>query len=555
MKHTEHDDFWDIEKLIPKRERHSAPVRFDVSGVDISDGSEASGNSSGGLKLDLGGFSLQEESGEKLLFEYTPDNPLITKVRIYRRRSPIRYYEDFENTMHKYLRLTVKSAERVPFFSYVPQYSQLSPKRMSWYLYWRSGCRRREYMQTDYAYVLLYVYELLNFHNPKHPEKIVQELCSLWGAYRKEYSQLDRCMPGWVCDYCLIHRVSFPYAEVEYIDELIQSVPLREFYLGSLGQGSDSISRAVVIGGSGYSYRKSKYYSGDNKALFDLHIPSAAARAVEKSTGGLAVTAEGTQSSSVRRDAYAGALCTSSARRAIEIEYIPLYRSGELRAEATLAVKYAENKLRSVLGVRSRLSVTGLPAEMRESIDEYYAEHFGDRFCRGEASRGERDAGAGYMELYESPVSGLELGRAADIEARSWATAELMGEAFDGDEPAEGASEPSGEGAFESILEEPQSCTDAPFFPSAPTGGEGWIPETCGALDELCIEVLTLIAENKTSEAKSRAARRGAFLSDVCATINETALDIMGDILIECVFDEYYILEDYESEVKQWLRI
>jgi hypothetical protein len=223
-----------------------------------------------------------------------------------------------------------------------------------------------------------------------------------------------------------------------------------------------------------------------------------------------------------------------------------------MRVEATLAVKYAENKLRSVIGVRSRLSVTGLAAAVRDAIDEYFTERFPEHFDRLGRTAEERELSREYMAFYESPSSGLELGRAADIEAESWATAELMGEAFDEEdaqtrEPAEDCDGDPAQNKEDGAEE---------YFPS-PFGGtdDGWIPETCAALDALCVGVLALLAKKRPDEAKSLAAEKGAFLSDVCAKINETAQDVMGDVLIECVSDEYYILDDYESEVKQWLKI
>ena len=194
------DDFWNIERLVPPRAHRHKTVRYDVSGAEIT--VPADDDSVRGSDADREGRRLTslsaEREREELVCEYSPDNSFVRRVQVYARQGGFHYYEDFERTMHKYLRLTVKHAEREPFFSYVPQYSQLSGARMSWYLYWRSACRRREYLPTDYSYVLLYVYELLNFHNLRHPDIMADELCSLWAAYRAEYPQLARAVEGGV---------------------------------------------------------------------------------------------------------------------------------------------------------------------------------------------------------------------------------------------------------------------------------------------------------------------------------------------------------------------
>ena len=541
------DDFWNIERLVPPRAHRHKTVRYDVSGAEIT--VPADDDSVRGSDADREGRRLTslsaEREREELVCEYSPDNSFVRRVQVYARQGGFHYYEDFERTMHKYLRLTVKHAEREPFFSYVPQYSQLSGARMSWYLYWRSACRRREYLPTDYSYVLLYVYELLNFHNLRHPDIMADELCSLWAAYRAEYPQLDRCMPDWVCDYCLIHRTAFPYSTVaDFMDELIPHVSMREFFLGAREHGDDSYARAVILGASGYNYRKSKYYTHEIRALFDTHIVAAAANAIAGDSAGFRDICEQDACSVVRRDAYAGALCTSSARRVLCIEYTPLYRSGELRLEATLAVKYAENKLRAVLGVRSRLSVTGLSASLRASIDAYFSEHFAGVFDRSGRTHEERESSREYLALYESETHGLTPALASEIEAESWATAELMGEGFD-------------EAAEESVPEEvtlgyPFATDGAYDLGGADGGGYEALGEM---LDPSALGVLTLIARGESSEVKRTAAADGVFLSDLCERINEASLDATGDILIELVDGEYRILADYDREVKEWLKI
>ncbi len=560
MSADERDEFWDIEKLIPRRKKR-AGISFDVSGTEISETPHDGENDTREQnKLSFENRGVQFT--EKTVCEYTPDNVFIKKVRVCSRKSAYRYYEDFEQTMHKYLRLTVKEAERVPFFSYVPQYSQLSSARLSWYLYWRSGCRRREYVPTDYSYVLLYIFELLNFDNPKYPERIIDELCSLWRAYRRDYPQLDRCMPDWACDYCLIHRVGLPYETLsDFMDEFLPFVSLREFFLGNRGEGEQVYARAVVAGASGYNYRKSKYYTPENKAAFDTHILSAASTALEVSSQKLKEVCREENCSSARRDAYAGALCTSSAKRVLYIEYLPLYRSGELRAEATLAVKYAENRLRAVLGVRSRLSTAGLSAEIKNSIDAYFAEHFKERFER--VKKGERaaDAVPGYMAYYDSPGGGLEPGRAASIEAESWETAALMSESFDGDEDADAALDEDTRASAQRTLQELSydvNETPSVFDVTAPCGGgygDGGFEVLFSEIDELSLRVLALLADKQPAAAAKEALSGGSFISDICERINASALDAVGDILIECDSGEYYILTDYESEVRKWLRI
>ena len=551
MQKQEKDELWDIESLLPKRKRR--PVRFDVSATELS-----IGNSGGSADLDDDrriSFFGRGEPEMKLIFEYSPENAFVKSVGIYKRVGGAKYYEDFEQTMHKYLRLTVKSAERVPFFSYFPQYSQLDRAQMEWYLFWRSGCRRREYMQTDFSYILLYVFELINFENPKYPDRIAEELCALWENYRAEHVQLDKYLPSWLLDYCFIHKIPLAVDRISgFLSAVFRFSYLREAYLGSADCVCDAIDSAIVSGISGYDYKKSKYYTDENKQLFDAHIYGAAAAGLGLGIKSMRDASVGAPTSTMRREAYVGALCTSTAARSIEIEYQPIYRTGMLRAEATLAVKYAENRLRGILGVRSRLSVNDLSDKVRAGVDEYFSEHFSDVLKKQKKEQPE--SAPSYMAYYESESTGLEICRAADIERASWSTAQLMGECFEDDE---NEAEVNFEMPAEESRDNNQARMSEPAFSSFEVSfslsdnvaePEEGVKALVMALSERERTVLSLLLSDP-SAAERYAVSEGTFLADVCDAINERALELIGDILVECVGDGYSVLCDYESEVRK----
>lgn len=560
MQKTDKDDFWDVGKLLPKRKAVHG-VRFDTSAVDVSDGMHVSSVSSDtrseegddSLKLNFKRGAVEES--ERLIREYCPDNAFIKKVGVYTSPSAYRYYEDFRQTMHKYLRLTVKEAERVPFFSYVPQYSQLSSQRLAWYLFWRSGCRRREYMQTDFSYVLLYIFELINFENPKHPDKIIEELCSLWRAYREEFWQLDKYLPDWVCDYCLIHGVRLPYDIVsDFISDVLDNCSYKTFYIGEGDRVGLTYGRVVVMSASGYNYKKSKFYTGEYKKLFDLHVPLSASGAL-----GLEGDRENEGKREcvlTKREVYVGALCTSEAKRTLYIEHYPLARSNALKSEATLALKYAENKLRAVLGIRSRLAVVGIPEKIKAEIDRYFAAAFPSEHGHNDKRSEEPD----YMAYYDSDTSGIKYEHAADIERDSWETAAMMCESFGDDgESFSNVQEPERSVMTENTLCETQLVHTDVFLTgegSVITGSAKDEYEALAAsLEPSEREILVLLLQKRQKDAQRVSIERGSFLSADCEKINSAALEHIADILIECVEGEYIILPDYEREVRECLQI
>ena len=86
--------------------------------------------------------------------------------------------------------------------------------------------------QTDYSYIFLYLFEIINL-----PEKIPARegaliLSRLWKTYRTEFHYLDKYFGEWLCDYCLIHAVSPDWDVLEdFVGDISGKVSLPEFYM------------------------------------------------------------------------------------------------------------------------------------------------------------------------------------------------------------------------------------------------------------------------------------------------------------------------------------
>ena len=60
---------------------------------------------------------------------------------------------------------------------------------------------------------------------------------------------------------------------------------------------------------------------------------------------------------STRRNAFPSALCTQAIKCRFEIEYVPLSRNAQIREIVTESIRYVENKIRALYGVKSRLAI------------------------------------------------------------------------------------------------------------------------------------------------------------------------------------------------------
>ena len=157
MEQDKKDTFWDISRLVPQKNKRKAlaPVKkpsfaeVEVSGENHRESGEA-------LSL------VAKTTDEVKIQKYDSLSPLICHVEIHPWKNSYQYYEFFCKNAQKYHKICGKPCERVPFFSYVAQYSQLSQRQLAWYFWWRQNVRNGVFLDTDLSYIYLYIYEIIN---------------------------------------------------------------------------------------------------------------------------------------------------------------------------------------------------------------------------------------------------------------------------------------------------------------------------------------------------------------------------------------------------------
>ena len=468
--------------------------------------------------------------------EYSPENSLIHKVRIYSWQTNYSYYEQFCRVAARVDGLIGRPAPYVPFFSYMPQYSQLTESQFSYYLWFREELRHGTPAETDYSYILLYIYELINLSDQKPAEEILSGLTDIWVFYRAQFPRLDVQLSDWICDFCLINGLRPDFDRLaSFGAELIRNATLKEFYVDTRS-GGDVRARLLMTYCSNYDYTKSKFATGDARALYAGHMTGVVSAALESTdTGKSSVLSSGLQDSRVSRDAYTGALCSPKIKKRIEIEYTSFSHSHELRFKITDLLKYSENKIRAYLGIKSRLSCSGISAELKKTADEYFDKHLPQKA----KTHSEPEAPA-YERFYEPLSTGFSYENASVIEKESWDTTDKLLEAFsdsdqnDGTEP-EVVSALSDPLRSENINPEYESGEDQTTFTAA--------------------EILFLAAAvSSDAEGQRAAAGTAGKLPDAMAdAINEKALAILGDIVLQDNGNTYSVIVDYEEEVKTWI--
>ncbi len=554
------DRFWDIDALIPKRRAPYAVSDTETAEIELEP--IASSGTSAEQKQSI---PERQESAERHFIpphtaeefrnrpapdlEYTPDNALVRCVRLYRWKSNYRYYEGFVRDAEKLYGVNGAECSRVPFFSYVPQYSQMNRAQLEWYLWWRFNVRKGRFLDTDYSYVLLYAYELINLSDRGDPLTTQKELCKIWVAYRNTFHQLDSYLPEWICDHCLIHRL--PPPEVctgELLSAVMAHCSLKEFYVPS--GGKDGYIRALLAFCSNYNYRKSKFCTEEHMALFDSAVMGALKTVTEHmSRDGKLFSKSGMDDSKLTRDAYTGALCSYRIKKRIEVEFCSFSHSHELRFFVTDVVKYTENKIRSALGVRSKLTVYALSMPVRLLLDAYLESTLPKRQTpshKQDAARAEAEV---YEKLYDLPQKPLSLRDAAEIERLSWDTTERLVEAFEneGTEPIEEMPQYSQNTPAEAFsVPSPKTQEDYLSLPASMPTHDGGSDALSDAMQPY-LPFLWAVRDRDAVAQKQVASDAGSLIEVMADEINAIAADLIGDILLEESDGVFAVIEDYRD--------
>lgn len=521
------DSFWDLGKIVPKKHAPLKQFSTEARVVDYCVKAEEQDNTdeSKATEKKLTSVSLAPSVTQECTQTYDGKG-LIRRVTLKKINEKYDFHAGFVKAAELYFDYYTHECDFAKLYSYMPQYSQLNKSQKDYYFYWRYQVRRKNYIRTDYSYLYLYVYEIINLPEKILPKEGIELLIDVWVAYRAALPNIDSYFYVWVQDYCLIHRIECPMERIkDFVFNIPSATGLKEFYLSDAALFGDSGINALLLYLSEYDWRCGRYAGGENREVYERHMLAAMHRVISELMEGNKLSFS-TDSAVTERTAFRNALTSSGIKYRICVEYSSLSENPELRAIVTSAVKYTENKLRSLLGVKSRLSVKTLDDECKKAIDSYFSTVF-DRVnqMRREAMRPE------YEKQYDAESIGFSSKEAENIERASWITTARLTE-----------NSEDAEDVFIAVEEE-----------LAPNPGQN--EEKCDfGLNSDEIEFLSLILNDRIPDADRIALESGLDSTSFVDRINEAFADFFGDVVIEECDAGYKIIEDYREDVSNWLQ-
>ena len=173
-----------------------------------------------------------------------------------------------------------------------------------------------------------------------------------------------------------------------------------------------------------------------------------------------------------------------------------------------------------------------------------------------------------YDALYDVPKAEISLEKAGEIERESWSTTKILTEAFGGDAeesfPDSVTPPPVEKSApmlpFKAVKAEeaPAPIAESPIAeipiaenpisaPGSPLQSESLTDKLHAVLGELA-DFISLCESASPMEQRKFATSHTLSLDELADRINECAVDVFGDILLEEDCGAYRIIEDYKDQ-------
>ncbi|ALS09987.1 hypothetical protein ABE82_26620 (plasmid) [Paenibacillus peoriae] len=130
----------------------------------------------------------------------------------------------FVEEAHSFALKTSDEVPFKPFSSRWPMYTRMNTEQLHRYFFWRGEVRKERYPQTDLSYIVLYLYEVINGVGWQMVQEGQQLIRRVWRAYHKDMSALSKIIVQWEADFARLHQLELNLDE--YLDNCPEQVPL-----------------------------------------------------------------------------------------------------------------------------------------------------------------------------------------------------------------------------------------------------------------------------------------------------------------------------------------
>ena len=564
------DDFWDLEKEINKKNNSALTPRRafrspSTNAVEV-EVAKRTNQTSAHVFSDSAITKTYDDSITRfvpphenryakkkyILKEYISQKPFIKAVRLISEKENDEIFIENNLFLRERQALLDRKASNepiyAPYFSYSPRYSQLNKQQLNYYLWWRENVRNGVYISTDSSYIILYAYEVAASGDDEDRQAALDSLCRVFAQCCGNDASLKMIIRDIICDFSLIHDLSVPVDSFASVDRRFffgSSFNLPEAFVDFSEENILSICYAAAI----YDYRRSKIYTPETAEIFKKAI-GGALRAMFKDKAAFEFITSFKNgiynATTLEHRPLSRMVNIVNKSVKLEIEY---YSLGTIQDLVTNAVRYSENRLREHLAIKSKLNILYLNPAVKDAIDAFFDANYPaipviDRRRREAKQTSQAPEINEYDKLYDLPRTEFSAERALKIEEESWETTRKLESAFaeSDNNSFDKRSDPVItndvlKSVPEEIVEELAVQTESNI---------SIIDEISARVPE-AVAFLRLCFSPSLAEQRKFASNIGKSPDELADLINEAALEIMSDILLEEDGMGYFIIDDYKN--------
>jgi len=148
--------------------------------------------------------------------------------------------------------------EAAAYETYYPSYQMMGYKQLRTYFTWRTKVRKGIVEKTSLSYAFLYIYELLNNIGTDDAQDGFNKLFFFWNDYRIHDGMIDRYVVKWLKDYYIYYDLPGSFKEFVDCYDL-------DAYYPDLTDSADEFELFCAV--SKYDIKKSVFYTEDRDEL------------------------------------------------------------------------------------------------------------------------------------------------------------------------------------------------------------------------------------------------------------------------------------------------
>lgn len=112
----------------------------------------------------------------------------------------------------------------VPYDDYFPTYQKMDNDQLRTYFTWRTEARRGNLKDTYISYVICYIYELINEIGTEDCEDTIQKLVAIWLKFKRIDTRVRTSLIDWIRDYYILNSEKLKHTFPEYLGSYYNKV-------------------------------------------------------------------------------------------------------------------------------------------------------------------------------------------------------------------------------------------------------------------------------------------------------------------------------------------